>query len=117
MKILAVVLTFFTFLSSSLAAPRKAQGKTIGEIDIIPTNVLQRSISPKFYRSLLISPIKGWTVVRGQLTGTSLSGLRVVHSEPNHANDHLALQRATEVRLAGNFGLEDPNSRRPVLVH
>lgn len=118
MKILLAVLVGFAGVSSSLAAPmKKAEGRTIGEIDIIPTNVLQRSISPKFYRSLLISPIKGWTVVRGQLSGTKLGGLRVVHSEPNKLNDHLALQRAGEVQLAGHYGLENANTRPSVLVH
>lgn len=101
----------------SQGAPKEAVGHTIGEIDLIPNAVLQRSISPRFYKSLLISPIKGWVVVRGSLSGTSLSGLRVVHSEPNNLNDHLALQRAGEVTIAGNYTIEHPNVTSSVLVH
>ena len=41
----------------------------------------------------------------------------MVHSEPNNLNDHLGLQRATEVQLAGSFSLENPNTRPSVLVH
>ena len=117
MKVLLGLFSSFAALAIATAAPEKGVGRTIGELDVIPTPVLQRSISPKFFKSLLISPIEGWVIVRGSLSGTRLNGLRVVHSEPNALNDHLALQRAREVQLAGNLSIEHPNSPSPVLVH
>jgi hypothetical protein len=84
---------------------------------VIPTRVLQRTISPKFYQSLLISPVKGWIVVRAQLTGTHLSGIRVIHSELNHEWDWLALKRAQEVLIAGNYTADSPNLGASVLLH
>ena len=117
MKALLTVSSFFAAITIATAGPTKGVGQTIGELDVIPTSVLQRSISPKFYKSLLVSRLDGWVIVRGNLSGTRLSGLRVVHSEPNGLNDHLALQRAREVQLAGNFTIDRPHSPSPVLVH
>ena len=117
MKPFLTLLASLAIVHSSFAAPKAAVGRTIKEINIIPANVLQRSISPNFYKSLLASPIQGYVVVRGQLNGTRLSGLQVVRSEPNNANDHLALQRARELQIAGNSTLESPNAKTSVLLH
>ncbi len=113
-----IVLTLFLALSRPcMAASKEALGRTISDVDIIPTSVLQRSISPKFYKTLLVSPIKGYVVVRGNLSGTRMTGLRVVRSEPNNLNDHLALERSNEVTIAGNYSIENPNIPSAVLVH
>ena len=117
MKPFLPIIASLAVAHSSFAAPKAAVGRTIREIDIIPANVLQRSVSAKFYKSLLASPIQGYVLVRGQLNGTKLTGLKVVRSEPNNANDHLALQRAREVQIAGNNTLESPNAAPAVLVH
>jgi hypothetical protein len=114
---LLTVLIPLLFLGSGFAANLRAEERRLPEMKIIPTRVLQRSISPKFYQSLLISPVKGWVVVRANLSGTHLSGMRVVRSEPNDLNNHLALQRASEVEMAGNFTLDHPNAGSSVLVH
>lgn len=55
------------------------------------------------YKSLLASPLEGWVVVHGQLSGTSLVGARVVRSDLNGAFDALALQRAREVKISGDY--------------
>ena len=118
--LIRLCLALFALLAlvhTSPAAWPSAQGRTIKDIDLIPKRVLERSISPKFFKTLLISPIGGWVVVRGQLQGTTLSGLKVVHSEPNDANNHLALQRAREVQIAGDYKIDNPNAKSPVLVH
>jgi hypothetical protein len=104
------------FLGSSLVA-KPIEERTLQDLDIIPTRVLQNSISPKFYKSLLISPVKGWVIVRANLSGTHLSGMRVVRAEPNNLNNHLALQRAGDVEIAGNFSLDHPSAGSSVLVH
>lgn len=46
-----------------------------------------------------------------------LAGLKVLQSEPNGLNDHLALQRAKEVEIAGNYSLENPHAKSSVLLH
>ena len=120
MKRLLSVLVIIILVSLARTSPGStpsAPGRTIGELDIIPTRVLQRSVSPKFFKSLLISPIKGWVVVRGELSGTRLAGLRVVRAEPNSLNNGLALQRAKDVELAGYYSIERPNTKPSVLVH
>jgi hypothetical protein len=114
-RISLVLLTLFAFASGSAAAP--AKGRTLTELKVIPTRVLQRSISAKFYKSLLVSPVQGWIVVRANLAGTRLSGMRVTQSDLGGKYDSLALKRASEVRLAGNYTLERPNTAPSVLLH
>jgi hypothetical protein len=103
--------------SNGIAARAATEGRKLTDINVVPTRVLKRSISPNFYKSLLMSPIQGWIVVRGQLTGTRLSGTRVIHSELNGAYDSLALQRAKEVVIAGYRSTERPNQPPRVLLH
>ena len=115
LSLLAVVIILS--IAHTVAAATSAEGRTINDLNIIPTRVLQRSVSAKFFKSLLISPIKGWVVVRGELSGTRLAGLRVVRAEPNSLNNGLALQRAKDVELAGYYSIERPNTKPSVLVH
>lgn len=113
---LLTVLIPVLFVGSSFAA-KPIEDRKLPDLNIIPTRVLQRSISPKFYKSLLISPVKGWVIVRANLSGTHLSGMRVVRAEPNNVNNHLALERAREIEIAGNYSLDHPNAGSSVLVH
>src|SRR4051794_23026395 len=62
---------------TSLAASQSQ--RTLGDIPGARES-LSRMVSPKFYRSLQISPIQGWIVVRGQLAAGLVSGARVIHS-------------------------------------
>jgi hypothetical protein len=117
MKRLLIAFILVAILRSTVAAMPAAQGRTLTDIDAIPARVLKRSISAKFYKSLLISPMKGCVVVRAQLAGTRLSGMRVIHSELNGAYDALALQRAKEVLIAGYQSTERPNQAPSVLLH
>lgn len=57
---LLTVFVFFAFFDAGFAAKPPAVGRKLTDIDVIPTRVLQRSISPKFYQSLLISPVQVW---------------------------------------------------------
>ena len=117
MKPLLTLLILAAFLRSTEAAPPTAQGRTLTDIDPIATRVLKRSISSKFYKSLLISPIKGWVVVRASNSGTRLYGARVIHSELNGVYDALALKLAKEVQIAGYYSIERPNVRPSILLH
>jgi hypothetical protein len=117
MKPLLGILILVAFLRSSDAAPRIAQGRTIRDINIIPARVLKRSISPKFYKSLMISPIQGWVVVRANVSDTRLFGMRVIHSELNGVYDALALKLAKEAQIVGYYSIASPNIRGSVLLH
>lgn len=116
MKPLLPTLILTALLGSGVGAPAK-QVRTLKDIDVISTRVLQRSISPKFYRSLVISPLEGWIIVRANVFGIRLSGMRVIHSELNGAYDSLALKLAKEARILGYNSLERPQIGGTVLLH
>jgi hypothetical protein len=117
MKLLITCLVLVASLTPGFAAQSSSAGRTIGDLNVIPSRVLQRSISPKFYRSLMISPVEGWVVVRASLSGTRLTGARVVHSELNGLYNPLALQLAKEAIIAGNYAIDRPNIPSSVLLH
>lgn len=116
--LLLPTLILAALLDTSSASPPSAESRTIKDVSsVTPLRVLQRSVSPRFYKSLRVSPIKGWIVVRAQLSGTRLSGIRVVRSSLNGAYDPLALELANEVRIAGAFSLDNAVPTRSVLMH
>lgn len=99
------------------AAATPAKGKRITELKAIPVRVLEKSISRKFYRSLLISPIEGWITVGANLSGSRLSGARIVRSDLDGAYDALALKIAREVIIAGDYQIDRPYIGSSVLLH
>jgi hypothetical protein len=120
MKALGILLAAVTLLTVAFrtdAASDPAKGRMLTDLKVIPTRVLQRTISPNFYKSLVVSPVEGWIVVRGNLAGTRLSGLKVKRSDLGGAYDAKALQLASEVRFAGNYTLDRPNTPPSVLLH
>jgi hypothetical protein len=117
MKRLLPILSIVTLTGTTFGALPSGNVRTISNIPTIPQQVLQRAISPKFYKSLLISPVEGHIIVRGQLQGTRLYGLNVIHSELNGAYDSLALERADAVRISGYYALDRLNKSGNVLVH
>ncbi|MEY2507784.1 MAG: hypothetical protein QOH01_2113 [Verrucomicrobiota bacterium] len=119
MKMFLILLTAVMLLLSFSAngAPPSAKGRTISDLQVIPTRVLQRSISRKFYKTLLISPVDGWVIVRANLSGTRLSGSRIIRSDMGGAYDALALQRAKEVLISANYTTDRPNLGSSILLH
>jgi len=116
---IVIVCFILAFSGRTFAAPNQPTGKvrTISDISSIPHQVLKRSISPKFYKSLLISPIEGYVMVRGQVNNTTrLSGLRVVHSELGGAYDSLALERARAMTISGYYSTDKVAQTGNVLV-
>ena len=96
---LPTVLSVCLLLSSGLVA-KSSQVRTISDIPSLPHRVLQRSISPRFYKSLLKAPLEGLVIVRGQLGRTTqLSGLKIVHSELGGKFDSVALDRARNLSV------------------
>lgn len=94
-------------LAAPTAVAAHARGKTITSLSgAIPLEIFQRSVPAKFYRSLLVSPLDDWSIVRAQLRGR-LSGARVIRAAANPAYDALALKYASELPLVAN----DPGGR------
>lgn len=98
-------------------AVSSSKGQKLTDLKVIPTRILQRFVSRKFYQSLLVSPVEGMITVRGQLSGTRLAGVRVIKSDLNGAYDKLALKLASEVRMAGNPSTDRPNTPPSVILH
>jgi hypothetical protein len=117
MKPLLISLFLIASLTPGFGAQPSSANRKIGDMNVIPTRVLQRSISPKFYRSLLVSPVEGWIMVRASLSGTRLTGARVIHSELKGLYDPLAMQLAKEALIAGNYTIDRPNVPSSVLLH
>ena len=101
------------FLCSSVLAQPAIQDRRLQDINLVSPRVLKRSISPKFYKSLLMSPIEGWIVVRAQLINTRLSGARVIRSELNGAYDQLALKLANDLEIIAYTNMENPSCGAP----
>jgi hypothetical protein len=117
MKAWLSILLLISFLLPAAIATPSSKGRTITELKVIPTRVLERSVSRKFFQSLLKSPVEGWITIRAQVSGGKLSGIRVTKSDLNGAYDAVALKLASEVRLSGNFATDRANIPPPVLFH
>lgn len=102
---------------SSFAAQSSARVRTISDVPTLSHRVLQRSISPKFYKSLRNSPIEGCVIVSAQLSNTRLSGTRIIHSELGGTYDSLALERARAMTIAGYNAIGKMNRTGNVLLH
>ena len=114
---LFALLILSSSIGSSIASPESVRGRKLAELNIVPMRVLQRSISSKFYKSLLVSPVEGMITVRGQLSGTRLLGARIIRSELKGLFDPLALQLAKEVVIAKTDSIASPNLKDSVLLH
>ena len=118
MKALLVVVLSLASLAPALAAPNSVSAtRRLGDLKVIPKRVLERTVSPRFFNSLVVSPVEGWIVVRAELSGTKLTGARVIHSELSGLYDPLALQLAKEATIAGNYAIERPNVTSSALLH
>ena len=117
MKSLLPFLILLTVSGDAIAATKASGGRTVEDINVIPTRVLKRAISPKFFETLRISPIQGQIVVRAELVGTKLFGQRVVKSDLGGAFDALALERAKQIRIWRHYKLDGQVPSTPVLLH
>jgi hypothetical protein len=109
------LLTILILAGSLCSIP--VQARTLRDINVISPRVLQRSVSPKFFKSLVISPVEGWIVVRANVINTKLSGARVMRSELNGAYDQLALQFANDLEIAGLNRMSNPHTGGNVFLH
>lgn len=112
--ITAALLVIFGLPGNSLGAAQNQ--RTLGDIPGARES-LSRMVSPKFYRSLQISPIQGWVVVRGQVAAGRVSGAKVIHSELGGAYDQLALDLAHNLNVIGFARRENLGPTPPILLH
>lgn len=101
----------FVVLGSQLASAR-----SINDIPAAKESLL-RLVSPKFYKSLLISPVKGWVVVRGTLMNDHLVGTRVVRSDVDDRFDKLALELAQNLQIVDYTRVDATSAGRSVLLN
>lgn len=91
-------------------------GRSLNDIPAA-REALLRIVSPKFYKSLLISPVEGWIVVRGDLVNDHLRGARVVRSELGGRYNKLALELAHNLQIVDYTRGDNAAARPAVLVH
>ena len=103
MKPLLTILILAAFFCSSVLAQPVAQGRTLTQLNIIPARVLQRSVSPKFYGSLLKFLSRDGSSSGRSLPERIFPGIKVIHSELKGLFDPLALQLANEAVIAGDY--------------
>ena len=107
---------FLALVCCLLLTARAGEARSINDIPAAKEALL-RIVSPKFYRSLSISPVDGWIVVRGNLVANHLAGARVVRSELGGKYDRLALELAHNLQIIDHTRVDTASTGRPVLVH
>jgi hypothetical protein len=113
---LARVVLFFVLLGAADVAAALPQ-RFLGDIPGARESLL-RIVSPRFYKTLMISPVEGGIVVRGQLAaGTRVFGARVIHSELGGAYDRLALDLANNLQVIGYPHVELGDLTPAILLH
>jgi len=93
-----------------------ADGRSINDIPAAKESLL-RIVSPNFYRSLLISPVEGWIVARGDLLNDHLAGTKIIRSELGGAYDRLALELANNLQIVDYTRTDRSGGPRAVFVH
>lgn len=115
MRVVGWVLLLFLLVGRQSHAA--AASRTIDDIPGARESLL-RIVSPKFYKTLLVSPVEGWIVVRGQLAaGTRVFGARIAHSELGGLYDQLALDLANNLVVIGYPHVELGDATPTILVH
>ena len=103
-------------LCALLLGSRDVEARSINDIPAAKEALL-RIVSPKFYRSLAISPVEGWVVVRGDLVNDHLARTRVVRSDAEGNYNKLALELANNLQIVDLTRTATLNVRRSVSVH
>ncbi len=67
----------------------------------LPREAQRSGVSAKFYKSLAISPLEAWIVVRAPINGLKAAGARVVRCDAVGAFDDVALALANSMEVSG----------------
>ena len=105
---LTAFLSLFVVLHSVAAAPPAppANARTIRNLGDFPLTHLKMNLSPKLYKSLIISPLTAWVVA--QPPAGEGSDPKIVRSDAGGDFDKLALSMA---RAWGSVGYDTTESR------
>ena len=114
MKTSLAALLFFATLHTQFAAQAPANIRTFKNLPSFPRESLRNGVSTKFYRSLEISPVQAWVVVRAPLVDSRAVGAKVIRSDANGAYDKMAVELANEL---GRFSGLDYTESRIALSH
>jgi hypothetical protein len=115
MRVFATVLLLGAF--SCVSTHGAPAARLLGDIPGAKESLL-RTVNPRFYKTLLISPVEGWIVVRGQFSnGTHMYGARVIHSELGGVYDQLALDLAKNLVVIGYPHVELGELSPSILLH
>jgi hypothetical protein len=102
---------------AALAALPNPRSKTIRDLSgTLPLELFQRSVTKKFYQSLLVSPLEDWSVVRAQTAGRR-AGTHVIRPAANPTYDALAVKFANELPLLANDRSRSAEQRDSALLH
>ena len=107
----------FLFVALFLVSNFPALGAPPRTIKDVPEarEALRTMVSPKFYKSLLISPVDGWITVRGARARDRMIGPRIVRSDLGGKFDPIALELANNLQVRSRiYGSSMP---RDVLLH
>lgn len=110
--LVASFLSVLVATGSAVAAPVTKKAPAAGHIRTIrslpgfPLEALKQTVSVKFYRSLLVSPVEGWIVVKGQLVHGKFAGARVTRSELGGVLDKSAVELARSFTISGFSGTD-----------
>lgn len=106
------------FAPAVFAARSDTRGKTIKDLSgTMPLGVFKRSVGPKFYQSLLVSPLEDWSVVRARIAGGRVSDARVIRSSVDPAYNSLALKFAKELTFSANDSSGRARQADSALIH
>jgi hypothetical protein len=116
MKSRLLVLVLFLMMMPDRGLLLSATNDSIRDIPEARAS-LRRTVNAKLYRSLLVSPVETWIVVRGELAQDHLIGPRVVRSDLGGKYDSLALELANNLRILDYTRTERSNGAKGILVN
>ena len=92
--------------------PLPANARTIRNLQDFPLAHLKMSLSPRLYKSLIISPVTAWVVAQVGLHGARP---KIVHSEAGGVFDSLALAMAKMWEPVG-YNVTESRAQSPTLM-
>ena len=115
----ASILVLGSHFGLSAPAPAASGGKIRTFLDCpnLPREALKSGVSAKFYKSLTISPLDAWVVVRAPLNGMKSSQAKVARSDAGGAYDDIALSLANSMQVTGLNTTESRINISEIEVH
>ena len=117
MKTLLAALILLSITSIGVAAPAPRTIRTINNLPGLPKQSLRNGVSRKFYKSLEVSPVEAWVVVRATLANSRVMGTKVIRSEAGGAYDSMAVMIAEKMEVSGLDRTESQHRLSELMVH